>query len=295
MPAEPDGRLPAETDGRLPRRPDPTPEAVTPRRWARLIRSPRGAAGIAILAAALLLWPFTGWSAWPWLIGLGVLVLLYLLRLDRLLRGWAPHLAGLAVVGGMLYGTSPWAWALAASIGVLLAGLVRLPSWKVVAIGAVLCAVSGTGFGISTSQARIDAENNYQRGGDLSRSLILATRDNVLPGLIKAIDSTVPDPQRLCRIAGPEAIGQLQAALGTSTCEDAVAELFRRRVAAGIPADAPLIDLPEPQPESGELRMAIDGCSTIWGQAAGLALGRIHITQENLERKLYKVSSFSAC
>ena len=287
--------LPAETDGRPPRLPDPTPEPDAAPRWARLIRSPRGAAGIAILAAALLLWPFTVWSVWPWLIGLGVLVLLYLLRLDRLMRGWAPHLAGIAVVGGMLYGTSPWAWALAASIGVLLAGLALLPRWKVVAVGAVLCVVSGAGFGISTYQARAEAEQTYQRGGDLTRSEIPEVRNDILPALIQAIDSSVPDPQPLCRLATADALGQLQAVLGTSTCEESVEALFHRRESAGIAVDQPSATLPKPQPEPGEARMAIDGCNTVWGRTAGRSLGRIHIVLVNADDKLYNVAGFSTC
>src|SRR5690242_4126817 len=36
--------------------------------WQRLTRTRRGAAGLAIGSAALLLWPFAGWSAIPWLV-----------------------------------------------------------------------------------------------------------------------------------------------------------------------------------------------------------------------------------
>ena len=39
--------------------------------WQRLTRTRRGAAGLAIGSAALLLWPFSGWSGIPWLVGLG--------------------------------------------------------------------------------------------------------------------------------------------------------------------------------------------------------------------------------
>ena len=90
--------------------------------WQRLTRTRRGAAGLAIGSAALLLWPFSGWSWIPWLVGLGVLILLRLLRLDGLLRGWVWHVGGVVVVAGLMYSTGPWAWALAASIGVLVAG-----------------------------------------------------------------------------------------------------------------------------------------------------------------------------
>ena len=134
--------------------------------WQRLTKTRRGAAGLAIGSAALLLWPFSGWSWIPWLIGLGVLVLLRLLRLDGLLRGWIWHLGGLVVVAGLMYSTSPWAWAFAASIGVLVAGLLQLPWWRLAAVGVVMCAVSGVGFGIATYQTQQEkaaAEQQVQR------------------------------------------------------------------------------------------------------------------------------------
>src|SRR5690348_7187488 len=117
--------------------------------WQRLTRTRRGAAGLAIGSAALLLWPFAGWSAIPWLVGLGVLVLLRVLRIDGLLRGWVWHLGGLVVVVGLMYSTGPWAWALAASIGVLVAGLLQLPWWRLAVVGLVMCAVSGVCYGFS--------------------------------------------------------------------------------------------------------------------------------------------------
>src|SRR6185503_966180 len=146
-----------------------TPPPTPPRpsfTWQRLTRTRRGAAGLAIGSAALLLWPFSGWSWIPWLIGLGVLVLLRLLRLDGLLRGWIWHLGGLVVVAGLMYSTSPWAWAFAASIGVLVAGLLQLPWWRLAAVGVVMCAVSGVGFVIATYQTQQEkaaAEQQVQR------------------------------------------------------------------------------------------------------------------------------------
>src|SRR5919202_6262316 len=53
-----------------------------PHRRRRLTRTRRGAVGLAIVAAALLLWPLAGWFWIPWLAGLAVLVLIGLLRLD---------------------------------------------------------------------------------------------------------------------------------------------------------------------------------------------------------------------
>lgn len=274
--------------------PVPPPEAAAPR-WRRLVRSPRGAAGLAIVAAALLLWPFANWSVIPWLVGIGVLVVLRLLRLDGLLRGWALHVGGVVVVAGLMYSTRPWAWALAASIGVLLAGLVMLPRWKVAAVGGALCLVTGVGFGIDTYRAHVEAEQNYQRGGDLTRSQIPEARTDILPALIQSVDSAVPDPQPLCRLAAPEAVTQLGHAFNVQDCPAAVSVMFQRRQAAGVPDNAGTASWPKATPDPDEQRMTINACSTVWAQAAGTQLGRIHITMVNPADRLYAVSGFSAC
>src|SRR5918997_3298260 len=83
-----------------------------PHRWRRLTRTRRGAVGLGIVAAALLLWPFAGWFWIPWLAGLAVLVLVGLLRLDRLLGGWSWHVGGLAGGAGVVLGTRAWGWGL---------------------------------------------------------------------------------------------------------------------------------------------------------------------------------------
>src|SRR5918995_1524724 len=124
-----------------------TPPETPAHRWRRLTRTRQGASGLAILVAALLLWPFAGWFWIPWVAGLVVLVLIALLRLDRLLHGWAGHVAGLAVVIGLMLATGPWDWALAASLGMLLAGLVQWPGGGLPPRGGGLWPVGGNGRG----------------------------------------------------------------------------------------------------------------------------------------------------
>ena len=159
--------------------PPPTPETPA-HRWRRLTRTRKGAAGVAILAAALLLWPFAGWFWIPWLAGLVVLVLVALLRLDRLLRGWTWHLGGLAVVVGLMLVTSPWDWALAASLGVLLAGLVQLPWWRLAAVGAVLCLVAGVGWGVDRYRAAQEKVAQDARTSQQNRGQIGVARPNLV-------------------------------------------------------------------------------------------------------------------
>jgi hypothetical protein len=159
-----------------------------PSPWRRVVRTPRAAAGLGILGAALLLWPFSGWAGLPWFAGLGALVLLALLRMDRLLRGWIWHLGGLVVVAGLMYSTGPWAWALAASIGVLLAGLVQLPAWRVAAVGAVLVAVSAGGFAIAQYRTAEQIQAQQEQTQLESRGRLGAPRPTaVLPALLTTI------------------------------------------------------------------------------------------------------------
>lgn len=263
-------------------------------RWQRLTRTRRGAAGLAIGSAALLLWPFSGWSWIPWLVGLGVLILLRLLRLDGLLRGWVWHVGGVVVVAGLMYSTGPWAWALAVSIGVLVAGLLQLPWWRLATVGVVMCAVSGVGFGISTYQVDQQRRAEYAQGGDIVRAEIAEKRTNVLPALLQSFSSSAPDPQPLCRVVSPGALAQLQSQVGGQTCNDVVATLFARRP-AGAPTPVDPGRLPKPAPDPDVARMVIDACRTPWGTTAGSAVGRIHIQQVSPSLQTYVVDAFSSC
>jgi hypothetical protein len=245
-----------------------------------------------VLVAALLLWPFAGFSWIPWLIGIGALLVLRLLRLDGLLRGWDIPLACLAVVIGLMLSTSPWAWALAGSIGVLLAGLVQLPRWRLAVVGAVLCAASGIGFGLSVYQDRLALEEAQAQAGDLSRASIAERSEEILPAFLRALSQPVPDPQPICRLLGGEAQAQLAAASGRASCQEAVAVLHGRVRSIPTPPD---VEPPKPQMAAGSTDLVIDACDTRWAAAAGPALGRIHLQLVSPAQRTYDVRSFSAC
>jgi len=276
----------------VPPGPPPGPGAPPPRPrfdWRRLTRSPRGAAGLAVLAAALLLWPFAGFSWIPWLIGIAALFALRLLRLDGPLRGWDIPLAGLAVVIGLMVSTGPWAWALAGSIGILLAGLAQLPWWRLAAVGAVLCVVSGIGFGLSVHQYRIELEQAQARAGDPMRVQLGETRAaRVLPAILAAVQQDDADP--ICRLLTPAAEAQLLGAVGTSSCADAVAELHLR--ASGVPGQD---EKTLPQPQASPDGWVVDGCSTAWSSAAGRELGHIVIMQTDPSVQRFAVRGFAPC
>jgi hypothetical protein len=288
--------LPAVRPPTPPPAPVDPPASEPPRaRWRKLTRSPRGAAGLAIAAAALLLWPFAGWSWLPWVAGLVLLILLRLLRLDGLLRGWALHLGGLVVVVGLMYSTGPWAWALAASIGVLLAGLLQLPAWKLAAVGAALCVVTGVGFGLTTVQnARQAAAEQRQRSVE-NYGQIAEEADRILPVMIQAINGSQPDPELLCNILTPDARQTLAKIAGVDACRSAVPVLYGR--AAGqrevvTPARlGPKLDAAQPAPAT----LVLDGCATPWVAAVGKAYGRPKLQLLSGTERTYVVAGFAAC
>ena len=219
--------------------PPPTPETPA-HRWRRLTRTRRGAAGLAILAAALLLWPFAGWFWIPWLAGLVVLVLVALLRLDRLLRGWSWHLGGLVVLVGLMLTTGPWDWALAASLGVLLAGLVQLPWWRLAAVGAVLCLLAGVGWGFDRYRAAQErAAQEAQRSQENMSLLGERSPDRVLPALLEGIGQG--DVVGVCGLLGEPARNRFVQVAGTPDCASAVGHFH-----TALPRVPPLRDLDAP-------------------------------------------------
>lgn len=268
---------------------DPPPAPRPAFNWQRLTRSRRGAAGLTIATAALLLWPFSGWSWIPWLIGIGVLVVLRLLRLDGLLRGWVWHLGGVVVVIGLMYSTGPWAWALAASIGVLLAGLLQLPWWRLAAVGAVLCVVSGVGFGISTYRAQqADREQQAVENAQTFGLEGERTPERVLGALLEDIAQN--DVPAFCGLLDAPARADVLRVTGAADCPGALSVLRAR-------ASAPSYqDLDATTTQNGTTWLA-DGCRTAWATPplGGPTLGRIEVRKSPPPGGTYFISQFEPC
>ena len=245
---------------------------------------------MAILAAALLLWPFAGWFWIPWLAGLVVLVLVALLRLDRLLRGWAWHLGGLAVVVGLMLATSPWDWALAASLGVLLAGVVQLPWWRLAAVGAVLCLVAGVGWGVDRYRAAQEkAAQEAQRSQENMSLLGERSPDRVLPALLEGIGQG--DVVGVCGLLAEPARNRFVEVAGTADCVSAVGHFH-----AALPRVPSLRDLDAPVAGAGTA-MTVDGCRTAWASPGlgGSELGILQVAQAPPPGQTYFISGFGPC
>jgi hypothetical protein len=245
---------------------------------------------VALVAAALLLWPFSGWFWVPWLAGLVTLVLVALLRLDRLLGGWTWHVGGLAVVVGLMLRTGPWDWALAASLGVLLAGLVQLPMWRLAAAGTVLCVLAGAGWGFDRHRdaQQVAAQEASRNQQDLTL-YGARTPDDVLPALLEGIGQS--DVRDVCALLSPSAEQAFVRAAGTTDCGGAVGHFH-----AALPRVPPLRDLDAPTSGGGD-DMTVDGCRTVWATATlgGPALGVLEVVRSGPPGRTYFIAGFRPC
>jgi hypothetical protein len=278
-----------EPDEPAPSRPGP------PRRPPRRQRSARAVAGVAILVAIGLLWPFADWNWWPPVTGLAVLVLVHLLRLDRLLFGWAPHLAGLVTVALLLTRTGPWAWGFAAGLALLGYGLVRLPDWRVLAAGVALTAVFGTGYGISQyrTEKQVAADNarstEEQKGRVIGGPAQLAL-SRVANGIASG------DPGVACGVLGPTAGAQFAVATGAPDCAAAVRTLAGQvtnpggyvsaYTAPGLPSGGVVT-------QPGGVAAVADGCRSRVTPVPGPRLGRLDLRREKADQ--YVVVGYTPC
>ncbi|MBV9314171.1 MAG: hypothetical protein JO100_10635 [Pseudonocardia sp.] len=252
----------------------------------------RAVAGLIILGAIGLLWPFAEWNWWPVAAGLGVLAALYLLRLDVLLRGWAPHLAGLVTVALLLTRTGPWAWGFAAGLAVLAVGLVRLPAWRVLAVGVVLSVGFGLGYGIS--QYRTDAQRAAERSranAELTANVVATSAELVLPSITNSL--AAGDARTVCALLGVPAGQQFATAVGAPNCQLAVTWL-----AAQItnPTGYRAVNLPPNAIVKTPDSATVDGCQARWtknGVPIGPRLGRFELRRFQADRFL--IVGYSAC
>jgi hypothetical protein len=255
-------------------------------------------AGLVLLAAIGLLWPFAGWSWWPILGGFGTLVVLYLLRLDRLLFGWAPQLAGLVTVVLLAARSDPWAWGLAAGIAVVGVGLARLPDRRVLLVGGGLVLLFGLGYGVShyrTAQQR-EAEQAQQAARQAGN--VVAMAPELLPRVLAKAIAT-GDVRTACDVLGSPAGGQLASSVAAPDCPAAIRQLAAR-VADPDAYASPRVPpgaLRKQLAEVGQPAIAVlDGCQLSWFTRTppGPALGRLTLRQYQ-QTDRYLVTAYRPC
>lgn len=272
--------------------------------WVRRIRvrSVRTAVGLGLVGAAVLLYPFAAAAsqddnyAW-WLpigLGVGTLALITLFRLDRVMFGWAPHVGGLVLVGTLVWQTSlnPWSWGLAAGVGVVVAGLLLLPRWQVLAVGAVILAVAGVGYQFRSAELTEQRAQMDAQAGEQVRTVLGVTRPQLA---VVNLDNGVfdNDEDRVCRILQDPALEQLRTATGAADCADAVARLHGRATGAGVEATQPDRKA-DPTVAPGQA-ITLDACSTLWAATAGKGLGRVQLVRTDAPQQRFQVTGFAAC
>jgi hypothetical protein len=302
--ADPPGSDPWATGQRASgQRPGPGQGGIPP--WARRFRprSVKAAVGLGIVGAAVLLYPFAAAAsqddnyAWWLPIGLavGVLALITLFRLDRVMFGWAPHVAGLVLIGTLVWQTSlnPWSWGLAAGVGVALAGLLLLPRWQVLAVGAVVLVVAGIGYQFRSAELTEQRAQMDSQAGQQMRAVLGVERPQLA---LVSLDSGVAEnnPRRVCRLVQDPALAQILQATAAPTCEQAVGVLHGR--VAGSSARETTPDRNADPTVAPGASTVVDACSTTWGTAAGPTMGRVVLQRTDAAgAATYQVSGFQPC
>jgi hypothetical protein len=257
----------------------------------------RIAAGLILLVAIGLLWPFAGWSWWPIVAGLGVLVALYVSRLDRLLFGWAPHLAGLVAVVLLAARSDPWAWGLAGGIAVLGAGLVRLPERRLVVVGVALVLVFGAAYGVVHYRSAAEQHAEQAQAAARQASSVTAIAPELLPRVLARAIAT-GDGRTTCDLLGAQAGAQLAASVGVPGCAEAVRALGARVSDARAYASPrlPTAALMKQPGVGGRPGTAtLDGCQVSWSSGEpGPALGRFTLRQYQ-DSDRYLIVGYAPC
>lgn len=275
--------------------PEPAPRPVPVgrgRRWPI-----RVSVGVVLVAAIGLLWPFAGWSWWPILGGLGVLILLSVLGVHRLLFGWAPHLAGLVTAVLMAARSDPWAWGLAAGIAVLGVGLARLPDRRVLLAGGGLVLVFGLGYSVAHYRSTEQRQREQtQAAAQQASNAVAIAPELLLRSLARAI--AIGDRRTTCDLLGTPAGGQLAASVGAPDCGSAVARLAGQvsdptaYKAPMLPTSA-LVKRPGTGGRPGSA--VLDGCQASWlTPKAGPKLGRFTLAQYQHGDR-YLVTGYTPC
>jgi hypothetical protein len=249
-------------------------------------------AGVVLLAAALLLWPFANWSWWPVVIGFGVLVVLYVSRLDRLLFGWAPHLAGLVAVVLMAARSDVWAWGLAVGLAVLGVGFTRWPERQVLAVGAALVVVFGAGYAIVHYRTATERHTEQARAAQAQATNVMAISPDLL---VLALTNSIAgsDAPTACALLGGPAGGQLASSVRQPDCPSAVGALASRVTdasayrAASLPAGSVT--------KRPDHTVTVDACRPRWpAPAPGPPLGRFTLRQYQGGDR-YVVTGYAPC
>src|SRR5437588_5829092 len=101
---------------------------------------------VGLLVAFAILWPLAGWPWWPVIVAVGLVLVLRVFTFDKLLSGWTGALAAGILAAWCVPYVSVWTVLTAAGAGGVIAGLLRLPQWYVLALAGVVLLPAAVGF-----------------------------------------------------------------------------------------------------------------------------------------------------
>jgi hypothetical protein len=173
---------------------------------------------------------------------------------------------------------------------VLLAGLVQWPWWRLAAVGAVLCLVAGTGWGVDRYRvAQEKAAQEAQRSQENMSQLGERSPDRVLPALVEGIGQG--DVVGVCGLLAEPARNQFATVAGTPDCASAVAHFH-----SALPRVPPLRGLAAPVAATAG-GATVDGCRTVWASRdlGGPTVGVLQIGKAPPPGQTYFISAFAPC
>ena len=181
----------------------------------------------ARLAPVLLLvfavvWPLAGFPWWPLLLVLGLAVVLRVLGFGYLLAGKrGPVLLVTLLLVTTLGEWSPWLAATGLGAALVVAGLVRLPRWQLLAVGMVLFLCAGAGWVAETVIAAQQRAASWAQTSDYNRAQLLPRSPR---GVLGAVMESVADADTsaACGLFTEPAQAQLAAAFDAPDCPAAV-------------------------------------------------------------------------
>ncbi|MFD9966189.1 hypothetical protein [Amycolatopsis sp. NPDC058986] len=268
------------------------------RRWAVLERAARLHALGAAAAIAVLAWWLSGWVTWPWLVGLGVLVVAALLGLcRRLAPAQLLTLALLAVDVVLLTQVRVWWWAVLVGSALTAAAVLaavrlrfRTRRWQIVTalvVGPVLLATGVVMLAVEASERDVAAQVALDQAHDEAIARTLPRTPNALVHDLAQSVAT-GGTTRICVAFAPAAAAQFAAAHHAPDCLGAVRALGAqvtdaRRYQADLWIPAQAVQYVD------RTTTVVDACQLDWSSIfgdtphpgpPGPQLGRFTLTQQ---------------
>ncbi len=226
------------------------------------------AAGLGLLAAAVVLWGFAGFTWRVPAAALGGVVVARLLLLPlfpRRLRAWLGPLVLAATFLYLLTQVSGWAWGITLALVGTAVGVVRLPRWRVLAASVAVGVVCAAGLLVSGHESAVQQQLQQAQGDQVDASRELADDPTLLLSSLTTLIVS-GDTVGGCFYFSPAAQAQFAASVGARDCPVAISVLHQQV------RDPARYQSPRLPPEAitrgpgGEMA-TVNACVATWGPA----------------------------